>query len=376
MTESVTSSSRQADGEPRPCPHGLSGCEHLDFRPRAQGDNRPRLGDTALWLTWEKQRRTTELSHALGLQLFRFNHRGSRLKRYVDLCRQTWRLFKTEKPRLVIVQNPSMILAAAAAFMKSRLGFTLVVDRHTNFMIGLAKTPVIRLLTLISDYSLRQSDLTIVTNGPLAQLAEAKGSPAFVLPDRIPAPPPTQAVDLGPGRHICFICTYATDEPYNEVIGLGPLLPPDVTLHITGRQAGAAFTPEARQILDTHDNVVLTDFLPEEDYWTLLASVDAVMDLTTLDHCLVCGAYESLALGQPLILSQKPVNRDLFGDTPVLVNPDTTSILEGVTTLLADLPARRQAAQDLRRTFSADWDRDFARLQARLLDMAAPEQGD
>ena len=74
--------------------------------------------------------------------------------------------------------------------MKKFMGFKLVVDRHTNFMINRPRTLQIRVLTLISDFSLRNSDLTIVSNEALTELVECQGSPSFILPDRIPTPPP------------------------------------------------------------------------------------------------------------------------------------------------------------------------------------------
>ncbi len=369
MTQSIQSTTTTVPPAP---------CECLDFTDPGYSDSSSAktLGESVIWITWEKQLRTTELSKALGVKLFRFNHSGSRLTRYFALTKLTWKLLQEEKPQAVIVQNPSMILAAAVAFMKRFHKFKLIVDRHTNFMINLPMTPKIRLLTIISDYSLQNSDLTIVTNKPLAEIVEKKGSPSFVLPDKIPTPLNVEPAILGPGHHVVFICTYASDEPYNEVIGMAPHLPDGITIHITGRISKALLTPASKQILKDHSSVVLTDFLTEEDYWGMLDAVDAIIDLTTLEHCLVCGAYEGISLNTPLILSDKKVNKDLFGEAPVLVDAETKSILKGVLTVLDELESRKSSTTTLHNSFVKRWESDFSQLTKIISDLAWSTQGD
>jgi glycosyltransferase involved in cell wall biosynthesis len=62
----------------------------------------------------------------------------------------------------------------------------------------------------------------------------------------------------------------------------------------------------------TPENVVLTNFVPEEEYVELLRSVDVIIDLTTREDCLVCGAYEAVAAGKPLIASDTKAMRTVF----------------------------------------------------------------
>ena len=37
-----------------------------------------------------------------------------------------------------------------------------------------------------------------------------------------------------------------------------------------------------------------------------------MLDLTLKPNCLVCGAYEALALQKPMVLTGNPATRDLF----------------------------------------------------------------
>jgi len=51
------------------------------------------------------------------------------------------------------------------------------------------------------------------------------------------------------------------------------------------------------------DNLTLTAFIDDNAYVTLLYSCDLIVDLTTREDCLVCGAYESVSAEKPLLLS-------------------------------------------------------------------------
>jgi glycosyltransferase involved in cell wall biosynthesis len=61
-------------------------------------------------------------------------------------------------------------------------------------------------------------------------------------------------------------------------------------------------------------NVRLTGFLSEPDYWRLMQDSHAVLDLTLMPDCLVCGAYEALAAERPMILSDGVASRELFAN--------------------------------------------------------------
>ena len=47
----------------------------------------------------------------------------------------------------------------------------------------------------------------------------------------------------------------------------------------------------------------MTGFLDYDTYLDLLQKVDVIMDLTTDDKTMLAGAYEAVALEQPLIIS-------------------------------------------------------------------------
>lgn len=329
-------------------------------------------GIQAIWIAWERQRRTTELSRTLGIPLFRFLYRGPRVLRYPVLIATTISLLKQRKPELLLVQNPSLVLALICGLLRPLFRYRLVVDRHTNFMLNKPASPRKSVFTFVSDISLRRSDVTIVTNRPLADHVESRGGRAFVLPDRIPELKRTGNVGLPDGVNICFICTYAGDEPFVEVARAALELPDGCRIYVTGRDGNARWPDDLAAAIAASDRIVLTGFLPEEEYENLLLDVDVVMDLTTMDHCLVCGAYEGIAAGKALVLSDKQANRDLFGDHAIYVEPSAESILSGLMTVMRDIEVRRMDIEEFRERFVADWESSFEQLVKLMRRRSGP----
>ena len=106
-----------------------------------------------------------------------------------------------------------------------------------------------------------------------------------------------------------FSCAlFEKDEPYLEIIQAARLIDASVCLYITGR-----YQRPARIILDQAPSQCgLTGFFSDQDYINLLYSCDVVMDLTLMQDCLVCGAYEAVALGKLVILSDTEALKKLF----------------------------------------------------------------
>jgi hypothetical protein len=300
--------------------------------------------------------------------LERFLYSGPGPLRYPVLAGHTWECLLRRRPRILMVQNPSLLLAVMGVWARALLGVRLVVDRHTNF--GLNQPPSLRLrvFTALSDHTLRRADLTVVTNGPLREIVEAAGGRGFVLPDSVPSLDAAGDFALTGRRNICFICTYAGDEPYAALMGVVGQLPPDVHVYVTGDPARAHWTPELAAVRDSTPNLMLTGFLAEPEYEALLLGADVIVDLTTFDHCLVCGAYEGVAAGRALVLSDKQANRELFGDLPVYVEPHGPSILAGLRTALDEAEERARRVREFRPVYEAGWDASLRELVALVQD--------
>ena len=142
---------------------------------------------SSLALSWADHRRTQELSAGLGLDLVVLKSRFRGLRRYVDLALRTRALLAARRVDVLLVTNPSLILAALSVVLRRVHPYRLIVDAHNE-----AVTPYINRqgwIRRLSRWVIRRSDLTIVTNAQLAALVTRYGGTPFVLPDRIPTPP-------------------------------------------------------------------------------------------------------------------------------------------------------------------------------------------
>jgi len=302
-----------------------------------------------IWITWEQHRRTTVLADHFGMKLYTLVHAGSRLMRYTVLSLRTFQVLRRERPKCLVVQNPSIVLAFIAWLLRPLFRYSLVVDAHNVAIEPYAHAPwVVRWAT---QRLLRAADLTIVTNRFLAEKVAAAGGAPEVLPDKLPATPrgadcPSDAQFLA-----VLIATYAADEPVAEVINAFRQLPPQWELLVTGNWR----KHESKLPKPIPANVGFTGFLEDDSYWGLLQRCDAVIDLSLKDDCLVCGAYESVAVSKPLILSDDRAIRDYFSKGTKYAQPTAAHIAECVREMHATLPQMRQEMGELKDSLGVRW---------------------
>ena len=317
-----------------------------------------------LWITWERQRRSLELARALNADLLVLRGPRARPARYLYLCYRTVRELRRRRPRIVVGQNPSLILAATLCLLRPLLRFSLVIDRHSNFELDKSGGLKWRMFHLLSRYTVRRADLTIVTNEPLRRVVESWGGRGFVLPDRLPtieAPGPSRA--RTGTIELVFICSFAGDEPLDELRRAAATLAPTWTLFVTG---------DGRRYLRGNaekrwpPNVRFTGFLDERDYWSLLQSCDAIIVLTTQEHTLTCGAYEAVALGKPAVLSDTATIREYFASGAVYASPNEASIAAGISEAIRRRGELAREMQVLRERLSASWQTTFQDLRRHL----------
>jgi hypothetical protein len=276
-----------------------------------------------LALTWFQHRRTKELCAGLDIELvvLATNLRGP--LRYLVLGARTVALLARRRPEVLLVQNPSLILAALGVVVRGVLSYQLIVDAHNEAVVPFMNRQ--RSVKWLSRWVIRKSDLTIVTNRQLAALVDGWGGRAFTLPDRVPSPPATTSTRALAGVfNVVLIATHAADEPIAEV--LAAVRGSDLQLYVTGdpRRLNSDLAAGALP------NVRFMGFLQEEDYWALLRSADGIVDLTRMDNCLVCGAYEALALGKAMLLSNNAASIELFGRAAIFTNNTAADIRRGI----------------------------------------------
>lgn len=331
-------------------------------------------GASRLWIAWETQRRSLGLAPLLGADLRLFLHKG--WSRYPRSLAGTASLLSKKPGNMVFVQNPSMVLAAWACLLKGPLGFPLVVDRHSNFayLAGRKAGLKRRLSDWLSDFTLRNADLTLVTNAELAERVERAGGRAFVLPDPFPDlsawRPVAEAAESEPRaiREILFVSSWAFDEPIEAALEACRRLRGEAVVRITGRVPAGY----ARKLRSAPDNFIPTGFLSENDFLAAMAKCDAVMAVTTREATLVCGGYEGAAMGKPLILGNSSALRAYFDAGCVYTDGSAADLEMRIRDLIGGLPAYRAAIRVWHARREAEWRCRLSALEGVLAALAAP----
>jgi len=313
-----------------------------------------------IWLTWEVQRRNRTLSKKLDATLYELISKKRGLARYAELIVKSYQVLINEKPRLLFVQNPSLVLALWAVLNRPFFSYRLIVDAHNAGLYPAEGKSA--LLALVASFVIRFADITLVTNAPLALVVINKKGRPFVLPDPLPdlLPKPAHKHRAKTKAALTYVCTWANDEPTPELIEAARELGDVLTLYITGRP------PSWVKTLNLPANIVLTGFLSEADYLDLLQSSDALIVLTTRENCLNCGAYEGVALEKPMILSDTEVIRNYFNKGIVYSKANKIALVDAIRTLLTTGANAQKQVGELKAELLCNWDVNHRKFEDAL----------
>lgn len=295
-----------------------------------------------IWITWESQRRNRTLSQALDAELFEFDLKLNRVIRYLVALFKTGITFIKERPSLIFAQNPSLLLALFSVNYGKTFGIPVIIDSHNAGLFPSDGRN--RWLNKIALYIVKKASLTLVTNNGLKNYVDRIGGTAFVLPDPLPrfdASIQDRPMVLQGRRNILFICSYASDEPYLEVLKAAKELKEGIVIYMTGNSKG--------ELGSVPENVILTGFLPEDEYIRLLHAVDVVIDLTTREDCLVCGAYEAVAAEKPQILSDTKALREYFYKGALYVDNTSDGLVEKINDSISQLERLGKETKELKK---------------------------
>ncbi len=282
----------------------------------------------SIFITWERHQRTRSLCEKLDITLFEVLSSKSGLARYWETIQKTLSILKSNRPDVLFVQNPSIVLSMLAVCLKPWFNYRLIVDAHNEAVEPFIHNNIF--VRAAAKFIIAHSEKTIVTNSILADKVHSNKGDAIVLPDFLPsiAPRDYLAIAESDAVEITLICTYADDEPYDEVFKAVEALGNKAQLHVTGK------IPAKIDTNKIPENVKLLGFLSEHDYWETLFKSHIVIDLSTMNNCLVCGAYESLAIQKPLLLSKNEASLNLFGQYAIHVDNTSESIKAGIEELI------------------------------------------
>jgi len=312
----------------------------------------------AKWITWERHQRSRSLTAALNISLVELSQKRSRVFRYVWNSILTLLAVVRHRPRVLFVQVPSVVLGCLAIVISVVARFRVVVDAHNAVLENAAKAKYP--LRALYKFVLRRADLVIVTNTALAERVEKLGGLACVLPDPVP---PFQANDAGfvSSSTVVVVSTWAEDEPLAAILQAAKLLPITLSLTITGRPRGAH-----AQAAKQSPRVTVTGYLSDDDYVELLRNARVIVDLTTREDCLVCGAYEALALGRPLVVSDSRALRGLLLDGAIYTRNESEDIASAIIAASEQESVMSKRCAARRESYAREW-QDAANMMLQTL---------
>lgn len=330
-----------------------------------------RITKAPTWLAWEMQRRSETLASFVKADFHPMIVNLARPLRYPILAARTLAILMRKRPKLVYVQNPSIVLSALVCLLRPLFGYKVVMDRHSNFYVESrsSSSPKWRAFHALSRYSNRNADLTIVTNEPLKNVVAADGGRAYVLQDLLPDMTSSAEKPALQRPAAVFICTYSADEPVDEVIKAASMTTSGAHVYITGRPKLNAVTKDLLSSAGT--GVTLTGFLSDADYKALIHSADLTVVLTSRENTLVCGAYESLACNKPVVLADTTALREYFTQGTVFCALSASAIARAIDESVQALPRLQEAAAKQKEWMTKDWLARYEGLQHELRTLTA-----
>jgi glycosyltransferase involved in cell wall biosynthesis len=276
----------------------------------------------AIWITWENQIRNRSMATLLGADLFVFAHKGSRLKRYIRCSSDTIKAIYNNHPDVVFAQNPSIFLNYLLIFIRPIFKFKLVSDAHFGGVIDFIGSS---LFQRALDTCNRLVDMVIVTNKAHEEHIRSIGGNALVCEDPLPDLTDYNSSVTEIDKMILFICSFDIDEPYALVLDAAPLLQKDgFKIQITGNYSKINIEPA------NYPYVHFLGYLPEDAFYEKLFQASVILDLTSHENCLVCGAYEAMAAEKPLVTSDRLCLREYFQAGTVFTEHEDDKLIDAI----------------------------------------------
>lgn len=300
-----------------------------------------------IWITWETQRRNRTLSAMVNARLYELDLHLPAWRRYPQSVWKTLVILSREKPQIIFAQNPSIVLAYLVVIYANLFGRKVVIDAHNAGLFPAEGKYMV--LNWLASRLFKWTTITIVSNAELVKHIVKLNGKAFAIPDPIPEiEEPAHTEPLKGAFNVLFICSWAEDEPYLEVLRAAARIRKDIYIYITGNTKGK----EQQLDIPLPDNVVLTGYIVEDEFNALLFGCDAVMVLTTRENCLLCGAYEGVSAGKPLLLTNTRVLRNYFSKGAIYIENTADSIagaIDTASTRCSELGDEVKALRDILR---------------------------
>lgn len=316
-----------------------------------------------VFLVWDRQSiRASGIARHIGASLhFLYT---SRVKHPLLFLR-TLQVLRKENPKIIICQSPPItcpFMAMIYKFLFARKSKPkIIIDAHTG---GISRPGSKNVTKLV----MKRASYTIVINKEQQDyLSQIYKISAVVLEDPIPDFTNELKSDSSKKEdypavkkstfNIAVISSFAADEPLEEVFDVASELP-DIHFYITGDGKYAD-----KELLDRKsENITITGFLDISAYVRLLRNVDVIMDLTTDNTSVVSGAFEAVALEQPLIISDWIPLRRCFNKGTIYTNNLPNNIKEAIMDSVTKKEELSKEMHQLKIEKTNEWSKKISKL--------------
>ena len=318
----------------------------------------------SLWITWEKQRRSQVLSSQFKSSFHEIILTKRGIIRYVYLCFYTLKLILKEKPDILYVQSPSIVLSALAAlYRKLFKNIILIVDRHSNFYRISSHYSVDFTLQMLGNFALRNADFTIVTNETLRKIVEDRKGAGVVLQDKIPNLISNSTYKLCGKFNLLYPCSFSVDEPIINVLNAVEKISEDIHVYISGNYS--KYFPI--NVTKLPNNIHLIGYLTDQEYINYMFSVNCVLALTTWENTLLCCAYEAVSMLKPLILSNKFELCNYFYKGIVKCDNSSDGIAKAIINMTLSYEQKYKQIVELKKELLIAWAQRFDEVEKAIL---------
>jgi hypothetical protein len=209
-----------------------------------------------------------------------------------------------------------------------------------------------------------RAEATMVCSAPLAEQVEAWGGRPLIVHE----PPPLETVPAAGEVHseprVLVPGYFSHDEPIAAALDALRLLP-----GVDFDFAGSTDRLPERLVREAPGAAHFHGRLAEDAYVAAIARADIVLALSSQPESVMRVACEAVWHGRPLVVSDWPINRELFPHAVHVAN-DGPAIAAGLNDALVHHARLRATADDARAQQQARWDEQRRALAAALGDAA------
>lgn len=307
--------------------------------------------------------RSESLSHCLGAECYytRTYFRVAfplirylfALPKYLVQGVETFLVLLRKRPDVIFVQNPPIFAALVVWFYCLFTSANFVTDTHTGAFDRWHWKQFLWLYHFVG----KRAVTNILHNEPLSRRVTEWDLPAISIGDFPFHLTSDRVYPFRKGFNVVVVCSFATDEPIFEIIKAAACLP-NVNFYLSGNLKGVP-----KQIFEKKTpNVILTDYIPLNDYVALLKGSDIVVVLTTNNDTMQNGALEALELERPIITSDWPVLREAFYKGTIYIDNTAASLVRAIEQMRNNYSYYLTEVKILREELHAGWGEKFANL--------------